>query len=377
MDQDKHYMQMALELASQARGRTSPNPMVGAVIVKDQEVVGKGFHAKAGTAHAEVVALADAKERAAGATIYVTLEPCCHHGRTGPCTEALIKAGVKRVIVAMTDPNPLVAGKGIQILRDAGIEVVSGVLEKQARQLNEVFIKYITTNTPFVVLKAATSLDGKIATVTGESQWITGEAARQYGHQLRNSYDAILVGVHTLLADNPSLTTRLPEGTGRDPIRIIVDSTARTPLDAKVLTQASTAHTIIATTERATSERSANLEAAGAEVLVVPGDGTQVDLRKLMEILGEKQITSVLIEGGGLINGSALAAGIVDKVTWFMAPKIIGGDGAPGPVRGSGIQRLQDAVELWDMSIEVLGEDLLVTGYTAAREVPGDLYRNC
>ncbi len=367
MDQDRHYMQMALELAAKARGRTSPNPMVGAVLVKGGEVVGKGFHAKAGGAHAEVVALADAGEKARGATAYVTLEPCCHHGRTGPCTEALLKAGVKKVVAAMTDPNPLVAGKGLTILREAGVEVTSGVLEEEAVQLNEVFIKYITSRRPFVVLKAATSLDGKIATASGESKWITGEAAREFGHRLRDSYDAILVGVNTVLADDPSLTARLPEGRGKDPIRIIVDSSARTPTAAKVLTQLSAAHTIIATTGAAPAERRAGLMAAGAEVLVVPGAGPRVDLVKLMEMLGEKQITSVLVEGGGQVNGAALTAGIVDKVAWFMAPKIIGGDGAPGPVRGDGIASLQNAIKLYDLSIEKLGEDIFVTGYTSER----------
>lgn len=376
MDQDKHYMQLALELAAKARGRTSPNPMVGAVIVKNGEIVGKGFHAKAGSAHAEIVALAEAGERARDATIYVTLEPCCHYGKTGPCTDALIKAGVKKVVVAMTDPNPLVAGKGIAKLKNAGIEVSCCIMEQEAQRLNEVFIKYITTRRPFVVLKAATSLDGKIATSTGESKWITGEHAREYGHRLRDSYDAILVGVNTVISDDPSLTARLPEGRGKDPIRIILDSTARTPTAAKVLTQLTAAHTIIATTEAAPAERRASLMAAGAEVIVVPGDSTKVDLIKLMEILGEKQITSVLIEGGGMVNGSALRAGIVDKVAWFMATKIIGGDEAPGPVRGTGIEHLKDATQLLDISIEKLDQDILITGYTA-KGVMNDLYRNC
>ncbi|GAB6157711.1 bifunctional diaminohydroxyphosphoribosylaminopyrimidine deaminase/5-amino-6-(5-phosphoribosylamino)uracil reductase RibD [Desulfotomaculum varum] len=367
MNQDKHYMQMALELAAKARGRTSPNPMVGAVIVKDGQVVGRGFHARAGSAHAEVVALAEAGRQARGATVYVTLEPCCHHGRTGPCTEALLKAGVQRVVAAMSDPNPLVAGKGLAVLQKAGVEVQCGLLEEEARRLNEVFIKYITTRRPFVVMKAATSLDGKIATAAGESKWITNTAARAYGHRLRDMYDAILVGVNTVLTDDPSLTARLPEGRGKDPIRIILDSNARTPTAAKILTQLSAAHTIIATTERAPVERRASLIAAGAEVLVVPGEGPRVDLVRLMEMLAEKEITSVLIEGGGQVNGAALTAGIVDKIVWFLAPKIIGGDRAPGPVRGQGILSLQDAVKLFDVSVERLDDDILITGYTAER----------
>lgn len=367
MEQDKYYMHMALELAAKARGRTSPNPMVGAVIVKDGEVIGKGFHVKAGSAHAEVVALADAGEAARGATVYVTLEPCCHYGRTGPCTEALLKAGVKRVVAAMQDPNPLVAGKGLAILKDRGVEVSWGVLEDEARKLNEVFIKYITTKLPFVVLKAATSLDGKIATTTGESKWITGVQAREQGHRLRDIYDAILVGVNTVLADDPSLTARLPEGRGRDPIRIIVDSSARTPTVARIFLQESAAYNIIATTESASPERKASLMATGADVIVVPGSGPTVDLAKLMEILGQREITSVLIEGGGQINGSALRSGIVDKVAWFIAPIIIGGDRAPGPVRGEGIEKLSSATKLYNIDIERLGQDLYITGYTSER----------
>lgn len=367
MDTDTYYMQMALDLAARARGRTSPNPMVGSVIVKDGEIIGKGFHARAGSAHAEVVALMDAGEQARGATVYVTLEPCCHQGRTGPCTEALRKAGVKRVVVSMADPNPLVAGKGLAVLREAGIEVTSGILQQVAADLNEVFLKYITTKRPFVVLKAATSLDGKIATAGGESKWITGETARKQGHRLRDIYDAILVGVNTILSDDPSLTARLPEGRGRDPVRIIVDSTARTPTAARVLLQESAAYTIIATTEAAPVERRASLMAAGAEVMVVPGQGPRVDLVKLVDLLGERQISSVLIEGGGKVNGSALAAGIVDKIAWFIAPKIIGGDAAPGPVRGPGAPSLQDATRLYDVSVRHLGEDILLTGYTSER----------
>lgn len=367
MDQDRYYMQLALELAATARGRTSPNPMVGSVIVKNGEIVGKGYHAKAGSAHAEIVALAGAGDAARGATVYVTLEPCCHHGRTGPCTEALLKAGVKKVVAAMKDPNPLVSGKGLAILSEAGVVVESGTLEQESVKLNEVFLKYITTKRPFVVLKAATSLDGKIATAGGESKWITGDAARQQGHRLRDIYDAILVGVNTVLTDDPSLTARLPEGRGKDPLRIVVDSTARTPTAAKILLQESAAHTIIATTEAAPAERRASLMAAGAEVIVVPGSGPTVDLVKLMELLGEKEISSVLIEGGGKISGSALSAGIVDKVAWFIAPSIIGGDDAPGPVRGPGIKNLREATRLYDLYLERLGDDIYISGYTTER----------
>ncbi|MCL6635390.1 MAG: bifunctional diaminohydroxyphosphoribosylaminopyrimidine deaminase/5-amino-6-(5-phosphoribosylamino)uracil reductase RibD, partial [Peptococcaceae bacterium] len=342
---DRHYMRMALELAGRARGRTSPNPMVGAVVVKDGKVVGSGYHLRAGTPHAEVHALNEAGEKARGATLYVTLEPCCHYGRTGPCSEAVIGAGIARVVVAMTDPNPKVAGGGIKRLREAGIEVTLGVLEEEARELNEVFIKYITTGRPFVVAKAAMSLDGKIATRSGRSKWITGPEARAYGHQLRDWYDAIMVGIGTVLADDPSLTARLPGGKGRDPVRVILDSRARIPLNAGVLTRRSGAPTIIAATAAAPQAKLAALRRAGARVLVV-NDGPRVDLAGLMKLLAEQEITSVLIEGGSGVHGSALAAGIVDKVAWFIAPRIIGGREAPGPVGGEGVDDPAGAVEV-------------------------------
>jgi diaminohydroxyphosphoribosylaminopyrimidine deaminase/5-amino-6-(5-phosphoribosylamino)uracil reductase len=359
---DRYYMQMALELAAKARGRTSPNPLVGAVVVKDGKVIGSGYHLKAGTPHAEVHALNEAGEGARGATLYVTLEPCCHHGRTGPCSEAVIKAGISRVVLAMTDPNPLVAGGGVKRLREAGIEVTQGVMEAEARELNEIFIKYITTRRPFVLAKAAVSLDGKIATRSGKSRWITGPGARAYGHQLRDWYDAILVGIGTVLADDPSLTTRLPGGGGRDPVRIILDSQARTPLGARVLTQASAAPTIIAATAGAPPLRLEALRQAGAQTLVV-NEGPRVDLAELMRLLGEREITSVLIEGGAGVHGSAFAAGIVDKASWFIAPKIIGGRQAPGPVGDPGVDDPSGAAGLERLKVSRLGNDLCIEGY--------------
>lgn len=363
---DEQYMKMALELARKGEGFTSPNPMVGAVLVKDGEVVGKGYHARAGLAHAEIEALREAGEKAKGATLYVNLEPCCHHGRTGPCVEAIVAAQVKRVVLAMVDPNPLVAGKGIARLKAAGVEVAAGVLAEEAARLNEVFIKYITTGLPFVVAKAAVSLDGKIATRLGESQWITGEEARAFGHRLRHRYDAVLVGVNTVLADNPSLTARLPEGRGRDPVRIVLDSSARTPPDARIITQESLASTIIAVTEEAAEERVTALSRAGAQIVVTPARKGRVDLAWLMKELAAREITSVLIEGGGEVHASALSAGIVDKVVFFIAPKIIGGKEAPGPVGGCGADRLAGAVTLRDVSVSRLGEDILVEGYVRA-----------
>lgn len=358
---DEYYIRRTFELAARARGRTSPNPLVGAVVVRDGQVVGEGFHRQAGLPHAEIEALKAAGEAARGATLYVNLEPCCHTGRTGPCTEAIIAAGIKRVVAAMADPNPLVAGKGFARLREAGIEVTVGILEKEARALNEAFIKYITTRRPFVILKTAMSLDGKIATVTGESKWITGPEARRYVHELRDSCDAILVGIGTILKDDPSLTTRLPEG-GRDPVRVILDSRARTPLTARVLNQESTASTLIAVTEMAPRERVAALREAGAEVLAC-GPGPAVDLEVLLSALGEREITSLLVEGGSTVNASFLMQGLVDKLVWFIAPLIIGGAGAIGPVGGSGVRHLARAIRLRELSIRQLGSDLCVEAY--------------
>lgn len=360
---NSYYMRMALDLAASAMGRTSPNPMVGAVVVRDGRVVGRGFHARAGAPHAEVAALRQAGEGALGSTLYVTLEPCCHYGRTGPCTEAVIEAGVRRVVAAMADPNPLVAGKGLNRLKESGLEVDCGVMEEEARRLNEVFIKYITTGMPFVVMKAAISLDGKIATRTGDSQWITGPGAREHGHRLRDRYDAIMVGVNTVLADNPSLTTRLPGG-GRDPVRLILDSRARTPPESRVINRSSPAPTIIVTAGRAPRERVRLLEEAGAEVIAAPDrDGERVDIQALMRILAGREITSVLIEGGGRVHASALECGAVDKVAWFIAPMLIGGSEAPGPLAGRGAGRLSEAVRLDRVGVSRMGNDIIIEGY--------------
>ena len=356
-------MERALALASKARGRTSPNPLVGAVIVRDGEIVGTGYHQKAGDAHAEIHALNQAKELAAGATMYVTLEPCCHWGRTPPCTESVIRAKIATVFVAMKDPNPQVAGNGIRQLEEAGIPVQVGICEEESRQLNEVFIKYITTQYPFVILKSAISLDGKIATASGESQWITSEASRLKGHEVRAQVDAILVGVGTVLQDNPSLTARLPERQNEDPIRIVVDSRGRTPLEAKIFNPESNAGTLIAVTKNAPSEKIEALKSAGADVLTLEEAEGRVCLRALMRELGRKEITSVLIEGGGEINAAALQAGIVDKLMFFVAPKLIGGKDAPGPIGGVGIVRLAEAFELRDVKTSPIGTDFLIEGY--------------
>ena len=360
---DRKFMEHALALASKARGHTSPNPLVGAVIVRNGRIVGEGYHQKAGDAHAEIHALNQAKELAEGATMYVTLEPCCHWGRTPPCTESVIRAKLADVLVAMEDPNPQVAGNGIRQLQEAGMHVQVGLCGAESQRLNEVFIKYITTKRPFVILKSAISLDGKIATASGESQWITSEPSRLKGHEVRAQVDAILVGVGTVIQDNPALTVRLPEKQNEDPTRIIVDSRGRTPPGAKVFNPDSNAGALIAVTECAPLEKIEALKSAGADVLTIEEDGGRVCLRSLMRVLGQMEITSVLIEGGGEINAAALQAGIVDKLMFFVAPKLIGGKDAPGPVGGVGIAHLAEAFELHNVTTSQIGADFLIEGY--------------
>lgn len=359
---DSVYMERAMALARLAEGRTVPNPLVGAVIVNNGRIVGEGYHQKAGTPHAEVHALRQAGDKARGATIYVTLEPCSHYGRTPPCAEALIKAGVARVVAAMTDPNPQVAGRGLKMLEAAGIRTEVGLREAEARRLNEVFIKYITTRRPFVVMKTAMTWDGKIATNTGQSRWVTGPAARTHVHRLRSIYDGIMVGIGTVLADDPQLTARLAEEDAKNPARIVVDSRLRVPLKAQVVNRLLTARTIIATTGQAPVDKIAALESRGVEILVIDS-GERVDLNQLMIELGQREICSVLLEGGATLNAAALEAGIVDKVLSFIAPKIVGGTAAPTPVGGPGKPVMDEAWCLRDCSVEKLGEDFLLTGY--------------
>ncbi|PKM88904.1 MAG: riboflavin biosynthesis protein RibD [Firmicutes bacterium HGW-Firmicutes-12] len=363
---DSNFMRLALELAGKARGRTSPNPLVGAVVVKDGRIIGRGYHKKAGTDHAEVHALLEAGDKAEGADLYVTLEPCNHYGRTPPCTESIIRAGIKRVFIALQDPNPLVSGQGIQKLRSCGIEVYERIMEEEAKLQNEVFLKYISTKLPFVALKTAISLDGKIATETGDSKWITGEEARFHGHMLRNTYDAIMVGIGTVVADNPSLTCRLPNGDGRDPVRIIVDSKLSISLEAQVLHHNSSAPTLVATTAQASKDRIKAVE-KWARVLIV-NDGPLVSLQDLLRNLGEQEISSVLVEGGGHLNGSFLREQLVDKFYFYVAPKLIGGARAPGPFQGNGILELENAVEISKLSLKPLGNDILFTGYPRTKE---------
>lgn len=368
LEPDERYMWMALDLARRGWGKTNPNPMVGAVLVKGGEVVGTGFHKKAGERHAEVIALEEAGERARGSTLYVNLEPCSHFGRTPPCVEEIIMAGVRKVVAACVDPNPLIAGKGIRRLQEAGIKVKTGVLEEKAKRLNEVFFKYITTKMPFIIVKAAMTMDGKIATVAGKSRWISGEKSRKLVHRLRSISDGIMVGINTVLKDDPLLTARLDDGGGNNPVRIIVDSKGRLPLDTKIVQTAFRINTILATTELAPPDKLKALRSYGVEVLIVPSRAGQVDLYELMLSLGRKEISSLLVEGGGTLNYSLLQENLIDKIYFFIAPLLLGGVAAPTPLEGSGVYEMDDSWVVEGMEIRQLDKDLLIIGYPARRE---------
>jgi diaminohydroxyphosphoribosylaminopyrimidine deaminase / 5-amino-6-(5-phosphoribosylamino)uracil reductase len=349
-------MRRALELAVLGKGCTSPNPMVGCVVVRDGAIVGEGWHQKAGEPHAEVHALRAAGDAAAGATLYITLEPCCHEGRTPPCTDLILAARPARVVVAMADPNPKVSGEGIRILREAGIVVETGVLEHEATRLNEAFVKHITTGAPFVIAKCGMTLDGKIATHTGHSRWVTCEASRLMVHQLRNEVDAILVGSRTVMLDDPSLTTRLDACKTKDPIRIILDADAYLDEERRVFHIESDAPTWVVVPEESAFE-------GADEVICVPHGPGGVNMRSLMRELGRRDVTSVLIEGGGTTHASAFEAGVVDKVMFFVAPKIVGGREAITAVEGDGVATMDEAILLERMSARPVGEDLLVEAY--------------
>lgn len=358
---DITFMQKALELAAKGKGRTSPNPMVGAVIVKDGEIIAQGYHKKAGTPHAEVIALKKAGYQAKGATLYVTLEPCCHTDKkTPPCTRAIIQSGITKVIAAMTDPNPKVSGQGMRELRKAGITTKTGVLKSKASRLNEAFIKYITQKEPFVLLKIAQSIDGKIATAKGESKWITGGKAREHVHKLRHELDALLVGIGTVKKDNPSLDCRVKGG--QNPYRIIVDSSLQIPVNSKVLKYTDN-KTIVATTDKAAPEKINRLTKHGVKVLVITSKQGRVDLKQLMKQLGKLNIISVMIEGGSSISAAALSSKIVDKVMFFVAPKIIGGTDAYSSVSGKSPPLLKNAIQLRDLEAVQFGNDILLEAY--------------
>jgi diaminohydroxyphosphoribosylaminopyrimidine deaminase / 5-amino-6-(5-phosphoribosylamino)uracil reductase len=362
---DQKYMRMAIELAKKGVGKVNPNPMVGAVIVKDEKVIGEGYHEEYGKAHAEVNAFSSLIEESKGATLYVTLEPCSHYGKTPPCVDKIIENKIAKVVVGALDPNPLVAGRGIKKLKDAGIDVVTSVLEEECKKVNEVFMKYIVEKKPFVVLKTAMTLDGKISTSSGESKWITNEKSRKEIHKLRNKLSAIMVGVNTVIKDNPELTCRL-EG-GRNPIRIIVDSTLRIPMESKVVID-KLARTIVATTELANKDRVLDLKKLGVEVIIIKAKNERVDLQSLMVELGKLNIDSILLEGGSTLSFSALEDKIVDKIQAYIAPKIIGGEKSKTPVGGKGIEKLSNAIMLENMKVISVGRDLLIEGYLKGAE---------
>ena len=354
---DKEYMQMALKLAEKGSGYTSPNPLVGAVIVKHGKVIGSGYHERCGESHAERNALAGCEEPTDGATLYVTLEPCCHYGRTPPCTEAIIASGISRVVVGTIDPNPLIGGKGIRILDDHGIEVTSGVLQKECDRLNAVFFHFIRYKMPYVIMKYAMTMDGKIAAGNGESKWITGEAARENVHRDRHRYSGIMVGVGTVIKDNPSLDCRLEDG--NNPIRIICDTNLRTPADARVVTTAKEIPTILVTAIQDEKQHAVYLK-SGCEVLVIPTAEGRINLKQLMVRLGEKEIDSIFLEGGSTLNWSALESGIVHRVQAYIAPKLFGGSAAISPIGGQGVPCPNQAIKLVETEVKQFGEDLLL-----------------
>lgn len=353
---DTTYMQLALELAKKGCGWVNPNPMVGAVIVKDGQMIGQGYHERYGQLHAERNALKNCSVSPEGATIYVTLEPCCHYGKTPPCTEAIIQSGICRVVIGSSDPNPLVAGKGIQILRSHGIEVTTNVLKEQCDQLNQVFFHYIQTKTPYVVMKYAMTMDGKIATHTGKSKWITGEKAREQVHYDRHRYMGIMVGINTVLTDDPLLTCRIPHT--KNPIRIVCDTKLRIPHSAQIVQTAKEIPTIIATC-CTDSEKQQPLLDSGCEIIVTPMYNNTIDLCYLMKRLGEHKIDSILLEGGGTLNWSALQTGIVQKVQAYIAPKLFGGMGI-FPVTGIGIDNPSDCIRLSTPVVKTFGDDILL-----------------
>lgn len=357
---DLKWMKRVLRLAEKGWGRTSPNPMVGALLVKNEKIIGEGYHVRAGEAHAEILAIRQAGGEAEGATLYLNLEPCTHYGKTPPCAPRVIESGVRRVVIGMEDPNPPVKGKGIEGLRMAGLDVEVGVMEKECRRLNEAFSKYILKKEPFVILKAAATLDGKIATRNGDSKWISGERSRRFVHRLRSRVDGILLGIGTILKDDPLLTSHIRGG--RDPYRIILDSRLRIPEQARVVT-ASPSKTIIVTTESAPRDKIERLEKRGVRTLILDSKEGRVNLKTCLSRLGEMEMMSLLVEGGSQVSGSFLDEGLIDKVLLFLSPKLIGDPQAIGIFGGRGVRDLKDAISLKEMRIRKMGEDLLAEGY--------------
>lgn len=360
----QEYMRRAVELAKLGIGKVNPNPLVGAVIVKEGRIIGEGYHAKYGELHAERHAFTRLTEEAEGAEMYVTLEPCCHYGKQPPCTQAIIEHGIKKVFVGSDDPNALVAGKGVQALREAGVEVVTRVMKEECDALNPVFFHFITTKTPYVLMKYAMTMDGKIACDTGKSQWITGEEARSHVQETRDALMGIMVGIQTIISDNPRLTCRIPGG--RNPIRIICDSHLRIPMEAEVVQTAKEMKTVVATVS-SEQEKISALREAGVKVLITDSADGKVDLQDLMQKLGQEKIDSILLEGGGTLNQSALQSGIVNHIQIYLAPKIFGGTGKYTPVSGIGVKEPDEAYLLINRKIRIFGEDILLDYDVAKR----------
>ena len=360
---DSFYMKRALKLASRGSGSTSPNPLVGAVIVKEGRIIGEGWHEKVGKPHAEINAIMNSQEPVEGSTIYVNLEPCSHFGRTPPCAAELVKRRFGRVVIAMEDPNPLVSGKGIKLLRDSGIQVDVGLHKLEAQKLNDIFIQHIVKGKPLILLKSAMTLDGKTATRTGDSKWISGEESREYVHRLRNRYSAIMVGLNTFRKDDPMLTTRLEGVKGKNPIRVIVDSLGRIPSEAKVLDIDSDRRTIIATTEAMSGLKQRYLISKGAELIITEKSDGRVDMVKLIGELAGRGIDRLLVEGGGTVAAALVEKGLVDKVAMFIAPVIVGGKEAPTPVMGTGVDYMNYGYRLKHQRAIMLGQDIMVEGY--------------
>ncbi len=355
------YMKSALRLARKGLGRTSPNPMVGALVVRKGVVVGQGFHQKAGGPHAERIALDDAGEKARGATLYLNLEPCNHFGRTPPCTRLILERGIKKVVFGMTDPNPRVEGGGAEWLRSQGVEVISGVLEQECRRLNEFFIKWIITGLPFVVLKAAISLDGRIATRTGDSKWISNERSRLLVHRLRNMVDGVLVGIGTVIQDDPLLTVRLPKGKIKDPLRIVIDPRLRISPKVRILND--NGKTLIVTGNQAPAGKKKRLESQGTEIFSLPEREGRISIQDLLTDLGQRGLTSLLVEGGAEVYASFLNEGQVDKLVVFISPLLIGGQKARGMIGGRGVARITEAIRLKEMKVKTWAGDILVEAY--------------
>ena len=384
-------MRRAIELAKKGGGYVHPNPLVGCVVVKDGEIIAEGYHEKYGEYHAERNALLRCQSETKGASLYVTLEPCCHYGKTPPCTEIIIEKGIKKVFVGILDPNPLVAGKGVKILQDAGIKVEVGLCEDEIRELNKVFLKYITTKRPYVIMKTAMTLDGKIAAFTGDSRWVTNDESRKLVHELRSEMAGVIVGIGTVLADDPMLNVRL-EGNPHQPIRIVVDSNLRIPIDSQLVKTAKEYRTIVAYTVISSDRRESRnlqqlneispfrsasvemtkkmrtLESLGVEILECQSNKNHVDINDLMSKLGAMGIDSLLLEGGSTLNAAFLEAGCVDEVWAFIAPKIIGGEGAKTPVSGKGIEKMSNAIQLQNIDIQNINDDILIKGKICSRE---------